>query len=198
MPHLLKHITYYYSKKLALFCFIAGFALSNAQTAIYNSSHTKGFKAIEPAYYIGKNTTAVGLNALYYIKDNLHVKGFVQQKQFQYKTYNESILESGLEAGMTVLEGDSRGRFSLLGFFNISLTAGFSTEIVKVKSKTTLLDDYPKHLFFTGGTIIEYAASERIGLTISARQLYAINGDKNKLGHSRYDLGLGLRYYLFR
>lgn len=197
MPLILLLTGLHSSKKLTVFCFLASLSFSKAQTSIYNSSHTEGFKAIEAAYYTGENTTAVGLNAIYYIIDNLHVKGFVQQKKFDYKTYNEDILETGLEAGMTVLEGYSRGRFSLFGFFNITITAGVSTEIVKVKSKTTLINDYPKHLFLTGGTIIEYAASERIGLTISARQLYAINGDKNKLGYVRYDLGFGLRYYLF-
>lgn len=198
MSYLLNHTTYYSRIKLIVFFLLAGFSLSSAQTAIYNSSHTKGFKAIEPAYYVGENGTAVGLSGLYYIKDNLHFKGFVQQKKFDYKTYSEKILESGLEAGMTVLEGNSRGRLAFFGFFNITITAGLSAEIVKVTSKTTLLEDYPKHTFLTGGVIIEYSASERIGITISGRQLYALNGDKNKLGRSRYDFGLGLRYYLFR
>ena len=198
MLPLFKLTAFHYSKKVILFYFSAIAYFSAAQTPVYNSSHSKGFKAIEPAYYIGEKTTAIGLSGLYYIKDNLHVKGLVQQKKFTHKTYSENILEAGLEAGMTILEGDSRGRFSFFGFFNMTLTAGISTEIVKVTSKTKLIENYPNYHFLTGGIIVEYSVSERIGITVSARQLYALNGAKDKLGHTRFDYGFGLRYYLFQ
>lgn len=180
-----------------LFCLVGFMPLAVAQTQVLNSSHSKGFKAAEPYVLNGENTNGFGLNLLYYLKDNIHVKLLSSTKNFEYKSYKESIIESGLEMGLTYLEGDSRGRYSFLGFFNLTVTAGISLELVKVKSKTILLEDYPKHTFLHFGNIIEYSLLERVGITLNFRQLYALNGSEDLLGNWRYEASVGLRYYLF-
>ncbi len=175
------------------------FCLSiNSQTAVSTSSHIEETKAIEVSYIRGANNYGASISGMYYYRENLHLKLFGGFRNFEYKSYSEEILEAGAEIGYTLWEGDTRGRNQFFSLFNFTALGGLSYELVKVTSETTLIEEYPKHIFVYLGANLEYSLSESIGINIFFKEYYATNGSKDKLGNWRYDLGVGLRYYIFR
>ncbi|HAO13997.1 MAG TPA: hypothetical protein DDE71_00295 [Tenacibaculum sp.] len=187
------------SIKILIIKFLYFFCLkTNGQTDVKSSSHIEETKATEFSFNAGSNHYGLNASLYYYYRENVHFKLYAGYRNFNYKSYSENILETGLEIGFTVWEGDPRGRNPFWGLFNFTPTLGTSIELVKATSKTTLIDDYPKHLFINAGGILEYSLNERLGINLSFREFYAINGSKDKLGRWRYDLGIALRYYIFR
>ena len=146
---------------------------------------------------IGKNNIGYGAGLYYYVDNNIHLKFFGSLRKFEYLSYSEDITDFGLEVGVTLYEGDNRGRNSLLGGLNITPTFGISGEIVKVTSETIITDPYPKYFYVYLGGILEYTIHENVGINLFFREFYAVNGKKEELGNWRYDIGVGLRYYIF-
>ena len=172
--------------------------LLNAQTAVNTSSHLSETKALEVSYIKGPNNFGASFSGLYYYRENIHLKLFGGFRKLKYKSYSEQILETGAEIGYTLWEGDIRGRNQFFSLFNFTALAGLSYELVKVKSETKLIEEYPKHIYLYLGANLEYSLSEIIGINIFFKEYYATNGSKDKLGNWRYDFGVGLRYYIFR
>ena len=177
------------------------FSLKISSQAIVNSSsHTEETKSLEITFNSGENHLGLGAGFLYYYRENLHLKLYGVYRDFNYKSYSEQILEAGFETGITVFDGDPRGRYTFFNNFNFTITGGLSLELVKVTSQTILLEqeEYPNHFFVYLGSVLEYPLSESLGLNAFFRQYYATNGSREDLGNWRYDFGLGLRYYIFR
>jgi hypothetical protein len=170
----------------------------NSQTAVSTSSHIEEIKAIEISYIKGENNYGASFSGMYYYRDNIHLKLFGGFRKLDYKSYSENILEAGAEVGYTLWEGDTRGRNQFFSFFNFTALGGFSYELVKVKSETNLIEEYPKHLYLYLGGNLEYSLSATIGVNLFFKEYYATNGSKDKLGNWRYNFGVGLRYYIFR
>jgi hypothetical protein len=169
----------------------------SAQTEVTTSSHTEGTKAIEFSYNKGKNHIATSFSGMYYYRDNIHLKLFVSLGKFSYKSYSEEILEVGSEVGITLWEGDTRGRNQFFSSFNLTPIGGFSYELLKGTSETILIDEYLKHFYVYLGGNLEYSLSESFGINLFLKEFYAVNGSKDKLGLWRYNFGVSLRYYMF-
>lgn len=181
-------------KFLITMLFVSNFFFSQAR---YNNvtNHQKGNYSIEPALNIGEKNKGIGLMFGYYIADYLAIRAGATYRKFKYHSYKENILEGNIDFVFTPLtpEYDSR----IFRNFNVAVLLGVAYENVKVTSKTTLIDPYPKYFYVNGGVQVEYAISDYVGVVGNFRQYYAINGSKDELGNWRYDYGLGVRFYLW-
>ncbi|MBE7649043.1 hypothetical protein [Tenacibaculum finnmarkense] len=171
---------------------------THAQTEVSTSSHLEQTKAFEISYVKGKNNFGASFGGMYFLRDNIHLKLFTGYSKFSYKSYSENILNGGLELGITFWEGNTRSRNQLFSLFNFTALAGTDYELVKVTSDTVLIEEYPKHIYVYLGGNLEYSLSVSFGLSVFFKEFYAINGSKDKLGNWRYNLGVSLRYYIFR
>ena len=131
-------------------------------------------------------------------RENLHFKLYSAFRKFEYKTYSENIIEAGLEVGLTLWEGDVRGDYPFLGYFNVTPIMGAAIELVKVTSDVVLIEEYPKYIYVYLGGTLEYSLTESIGINVFFREYYAVNGSEEQLGNWRYDFGAGVRFYIFR
>lgn len=176
------------------FCLLSGIKI-NAQALVASSNHYQGTKSIEILGSLGQNNMGGGLAVGYYLRDNFNVRAYGIYRQFEFKSYSENIIESGIEGGFTLFEGDMRGRRNIFSNFNFSLTAGVSIELVKTTSRTVLIDPYPRYVYAVGGGVLEYTITRSFALNAYGRQFYAVNGSDEELGRFRYDYGLGLKMY---
>lgn len=174
--------------------FISNLFFSQAR---YNNvtNHQKGNFSIEPALNIGEKNKGLGLMFGYYVADYIAVRAGATYRKFEYYSYKENILEGNIDVVYTPFtpEYDSR----LFRNFNGAILVGVAYENVKVTSRTTLIDPYPKYFYINAGAQLEYAISDYIGIVGNFRQYYSVNGSKELLGNWRFDYGLGVRIYLW-
>ncbi|WP_153936955.1 hypothetical protein [Riemerella anatipestifer] len=160
------------------------------------TSHRQYNFAIEPNINFGSRNVGGGLMVGYYIDDYMQIRGGGSYKSFEYKTYKEAILEANLDFLYTV--HTPRYRDDFFSNWNIAGIGGVAVEQVKVKSRTQLIDPYPKYFYFYLGGQAEYMLSDNWGLLTHLKQYYALNGSKEKIGNWRYEIGVSVRYYLWR
>ena len=159
------------------------------------TNHQRGNLSIEPSVRIGENNKGLNLLFGYYLNDFLVVRAGATYRKFDYKSYNEDILEGNMEIVYTVYSPRYDDPF--LHKFNFATALGLAYENVKVTSNTSLIDPYPKYIYAYAGAQLEFTISDHIGLIGNFRQYYAVNGSKEKIGNWRYDYGVGFRYYLW-
>ena len=159
------------------------------------TSHIKGNFSIQSSGLLGKFNKGGSLMFGYYIEDYAVIRAGATFRKFDYRTYSENILEGDLEFAYTVYSPRYDDRF--LHKFNFATVGGFALENVKVTSKTVLINPYPKYIYFYLGGDLEFLISDNFGVVGHFKQMYALNGSKDKLGNWRYDYGLGMRFYLW-
>lgn len=182
-------------KTLLLYSLLICYQFS-AQGGFNNlTSHVQRNMFVEGMGLMGRNNKGGSLKLGYYVADYWAIQAGAVYRKFNYKSYSENIIEGDLGVAYTLYSPRYDGRF--FQKFNLALELGGAFESVKVTSTTTLIDPYPKYIYVYGGTQIEYVVSEKVGVIGHARQFYAVNGSKDKLGNWRYDFGLGIRFYLW-
>jgi hypothetical protein len=158
-------------------------------------NHYQGNFSLEALGSLGKNNVGGGVMAGYYFLDEQHIRIGGIYRNFEYKDYQENIIEANIDYGYTFLVPNRYDRI----FRNFYLTGvgGFAYELVKVKSKVTLIEPYPKYTYASLGINVEYSLSYNASLNLYARQFYALNGNTETLGKYRYDVGFSVKYYIF-
>lgn len=159
------------------------------------TNQQKGNKMVEATFNLGKNNIGGGLMVGYYIDEFMLIRAGGTFRQFEYKKYSENILEGDIDFVYTFYS--PRYADGFINKFNTAAVGGFAIENVKVTSKTELIDPYPRYYYFYLGGQAEYMISERFGVIGNFKQMYALNGSKEKIGNWRYDFGLSVRYYLW-
>lgn len=159
------------------------------------SNHYESNKFIEPTVRIGKHNYGGGAFVGYYFTDRFFVRGGGIFRKFDYKSYSENIIEGDLDANYVILENDYTSyyfsRYSIVGL------AGFAAEKVKVTSETNIIDPYPSYMYAYVGGQVDVLLADNISLGLDFRQYYAINGSKDKLGVSRFDAGVSVKFHVF-
>lgn len=169
------------------------------KTAVYSQNTTldkyKGAFTLDLQATLGKNNYGPGLMIGYFIDNDHQIRLGAKYKKFEFKDYQETILEGNLDYGYTFW---APPRFDRL-FRNFAFTAiaGVATEMVQVKSETFLIDPYPQYHYGYFGMNIEFGITKNLTINIEPKQYIALNGSKEKLGQYRYDLSFFLRYYLY-
>ena len=89
------------SIKILIIKFLYFFCLkTNGQTDVKSSSHIEETKATEFSFNAGSNHYGLNASLYYYYRENVHFKLYAGYRNFNYKSYSENILETGLEIGL--------------------------------------------------------------------------------------------------